>query len=69
VEGTVVLKLTVSAAGRAQNVGIAGSSGHSALDQAAIAHIKQTRFSPALKDGRAVPVAITFRVRFRLVNS
>jgi len=69
VEGTVVLKLTVSAAGRAQNVRVAGSSGHSALDQAAIAHIKQAQFSPGLKDGRAVPVTITFRVKFRLVNS
>lgn len=69
VEGTVALKLTVSAEGRAQHVRTAESSGHSALDQAAIVHIKQARFSPALKDGRAVPATITFRVKFRLVNS
>ncbi len=69
IEGTVVLKLTVGADGRARNVTVARSSGHAALDQAAVAHVKKTRFSPALRDGQAVAAAITFRVRFRLVNT
>ena len=69
IEGTVLLKLTVGADGRSRNVTIARSAGHAALDQAAVAHARKTRFSPALRDGDAVAAAITFRVRFRLVNT
>jgi len=69
VEGTVVLQLTVGADGLPGNVRVSRSSGHAALDEAAIAHVRRARFSPALKDGRAVPMAITFRVKFHLVNA
>jgi len=69
IEGTVVLKLTVGIDGSARNVTVFRSAGHAALDQAAIAHVRKTRFSPALRDGDAVAAAITFRVRFRLVNT
>jgi len=69
IEGTVVLKLTVGADGLARDVKVVRSAGHAALDQAAVAHVGKTRFSPALRDGKAVPMAITFRVRFRLVNA
>lgn len=69
IEGTVTLKLRVSAEGRAQDVTVVRSSGHTALDQAAVAHVQRARFSAALEDGRAVPMTITFRVKFRLVNT
>jgi protein TonB len=69
VEGTVVLQLTVGADGLPGNVRVSRSSGHAALDEAAITHVRRARFSPALKDGRAVPMAITFRVKFHLVNA
>jgi TonB family protein len=69
IEGTTVLKLTVGAAGAPQNVVVARSSGHAALDQAAVAHVRHARFSPALEDGEAVGMTITFRVKFRLVNT
>jgi len=69
VEGTVVLQLTVGADGLPGNVRVSRSSGHAALDKAAIAHVRRARFSPALKDGKAVPMAITFRVKFHLVNA
>lgn len=69
IEGTVVLKLTVGADGRPRNVSVARSAGHTALDQAAVAHVRKTRFSPALREGDAVAAAISFRVRFRLVNT
>jgi len=69
IEGTVVLQLTVGADGLPGNVRVSRSSGHAALDEAAIAHVRQARFSPALKDGKAVPMAITFRVKFHLVNA
>jgi protein TonB len=69
VEGTAILHLTVGADGRPQNLRISRSSGHSALDEAAVAHVKQARFSPALKDGEPVAMAISFRVKFRLVSA
>jgi protein TonB len=69
VEGTVVLQLTVGADGLPGNVRVSRSSGHAALDEAAIAHVRRARFSSALKDGRAVPMPMTFRVKFRLVNA
>ncbi len=69
IEGTVILKLTITAEGGPCNVAVVRSSGHSALDEAAVAHVKKTKFSPALKHGDPVAVTITFRVKFRLVNA
>jgi len=69
IEGVVLLKLTVDAAGKPRNVTIARSSGHSGLDDAAVNHVKKARFSPALKDGEPVGMTISFRVKFRLVNT
>jgi protein TonB len=69
IEGTVVLKLTVAADGRPTNVTVNRSSGSAALDEAAVEHVRKARFSPALKDGEPVAMTITFRVRFRLVNT
>jgi protein TonB len=69
IEGTTVLKLTVGAGGAPRNVAVARSSGHTALDQAAVAHVERARFSPALEHGEAVAMTITFRVEFRLVNT
>ena len=69
VEGTVVLRLTVGADGTPSDVRVSRSSGHAALDEAAIAHVRRARFSPALKDGKAVPMPMTFRVKFHLVNA
>lgn len=69
VEGTVALRLTVATDGMPKGVRVSKSSGHAALDEAAIAHVRRARFSPALKDGEAVPMTITFRVKFHLVNA
>ncbi len=68
IEGVVVLRLTVTEKGRAADVTVARSSGYSALDQAALEHVKRARFKPALQNGRPVAMTITFKVRFRLVN-
>jgi protein TonB len=69
VEGTVVLRLTVRADGTPSAVRVSRSSGHAALDEAAIGHVRRARFAPALKDGEPVATSITFRVKFRLVNT
>lgn len=44
-EGSVLLKLQLSPDGRAENVTVLRSSGHGALDEAAIANAKASRFS------------------------
>jgi len=69
VEGTVVLRLTVGTDGAPSDIRVAKSSGHTSLDDAAIAHVRRVRFSPALKDGKAVPMPMTFRVKFHLLNA
>jgi TonB family protein len=69
VEGTVSLRLTVGADGKPRDVRVSQSSGHTALDDAAVAHVGRARFSPALKNGEPVAVTITFKVKFRLVSS
>jgi len=51
--GTVILALTVSRSGTVQGVGVAGSSGQPALDQAAVAAAQRARRCPA------APAALT----------
>jgi len=69
VEGTVVLRLTVGTDGAPTDVRVSKSSGHPALDDAAVVRVRQARFAPALKDGEPVSTSITFKVKFRLVNA
>jgi protein TonB len=68
-EGTTILGITVTADGRPTRIGLAKSSGRSDLDQAALDHAARLRFEPALKDGERVAMSISFKVRFRLVES
>jgi TonB family protein len=69
IEGTVVLKLTVTSKGRPAKVAVYRSSGHVALDTAAVSHVRQAKFLPGLREGTPVDRVITFKVRFRLVNA
>jgi protein TonB len=45
--GRVTLRITLSHAGRLQGVTVARSSGHDALDRAALAAVQQARFPAA----------------------
>ncbi|MBI1359828.1 MAG: TonB family protein [Alphaproteobacteria bacterium] len=55
-EGTTSLSLCIDAQGRITSANIAQSSGHSRLDDAALAWVRRARFSPATVDG--APAAI-----------
>jgi len=67
-EGTVVLDLIVDANGRARDVRVVTGLPHG-LTEAAVAALKECRFSPGEKDGAAVPVRIRgFKIRFLLQN-
>ena len=65
-QGRVVVRVSVSDAGRAERVEVARSSGHERLDRAALAALAQWRFEPARRAGRAVPGTVEVPVTFKL---
>jgi len=66
VEGTVVLDLVVSEDGRVREIAVTQGLPHG-LTEAAIAALKECRFTPGEKDGKAVPVKIRgFKIQFVL---
>jgi TonB family protein len=64
--GTVVLYIEVYTDGLAHNIKVQRSLGLG-LDEKAVEAVKKWRFSPGKKDGKAVPVAATIEVNFRLL--
>ena len=68
IEGTVILDLIVSETGRTRDIHVVSGLGHG-LTEAAIAAIKECRFSPGEKDGAPVAVRVRgFKIRFLLQN-
>jgi periplasmic protein TonB len=66
IEGTVILDLIVSETGRVRDVRVVSALQHG-LTEAAIAAVKECRFSPGEKDGTPVPVRVRgFKIRFML---
>ncbi len=68
IEGTVILDLIVSETGRTRDIHVVSGLEHG-LTEAAIAAIKECRFSPGEKDGAPVAVRVRgFKIRFLLQN-
>ena len=67
-QGTVVLRVFVSAAGGAEEVQVLSSSGHELLDRAAHETVQQWRFVPARQGDRAVAAWVLVPIRFALEN-
>jgi protein TonB len=65
-QGKVVLLVEVSAAGLPASVAVATSSGHAALDQAALAAVQRWHFSPATRGGTPVAGTAQVPIQFRL---
>ena len=65
-QGTVVLSVEIGADGYARNFRVLRGLGLG-LDRNAIDAVSQWQFSPATKDGAAVPVWATIEVNFRLL--
>ncbi len=63
-EGTVLLSVQVGADGSVLRVGVAQSSGHAILDDAAIEAVQRWRFSPALLRGVPAASKITQAINF-----
>ena len=65
-EGRVLLRVEVTADGRAAAVSIANSSGYAVLDRAARNAVRRWRFTPAMKAGVRSASTVTVPVRFVL---
>ncbi len=67
IEGRVLLRLFVDAQGKLlpDSTRLAESSGYPALDTAALTGARELRFSPALRNGRAVAAPFLQPVHFR----
>jgi len=64
VEGLVVLECTIDVTGHVSDVRVL--RGVSALDEAAVAAVKQWTYAPTLLDGVPVPVVMSVTVIFNL---
>ena len=67
VQGNVDLRLFIDSTGsvRPESTMVHASSGHAALDSAAVQGARELRFVPAKREGVPMPVAIVFPVFFR----
>jgi protein TonB len=63
--GTVRLRLTLNGAGQLTGIGLAASSGHTALDQAAMAAVRAARYPAAPEALGPGPHAFTVPLSFR----
>ena len=65
-EGTVLVSADIDASGAPVSVDVARRSGSRALDQAAVTAVRQWRFDPAMRGGKAVTSTVEVPVEFRL---
>ncbi|MCI0516089.1 energy transducer TonB, partial [candidate division KSB1 bacterium] len=67
IEGTVYLHLLVTETGQVEDVKVIKSLGlNNGLDEAAIAAVKKTQWTPAQQRGNPVKVWISIPVRFKV---
>ena len=64
VEGTTLVRALVDEGGTVDSTMVAGSSGHQALDSAAVQGVRMIQFEPALQEGRPVRVWVRVPVHF-----
>lgn len=65
VEGDVQLEIVVDREGRVVEARVTRAAGHG-MDESALQAIRRYRFSPAMREGRAVRVRMPWSVQFRL---
>lgn len=68
-EGRVLMKVLVSAEGRPETVDVISSSGFERLDKAAVNAVKQWRFEPARKGGKALSAYVNVPLSFSLTQN
>jgi len=67
IEGKVLLEVLVDANGNAEKIVISRSSGFAILDNAALEAVKNWRFVPAKKAGKAVAAQVTVPIEFKII--
>ena len=67
--GTVLLRVRVSALGRAESVELERSSGYTRLDRAAMDAVRKWKFVPAKQGDEAVPAFVLVPLNFELSTS
>ncbi len=65
IEGTTLLRVLVNAEGGIDSVMVGESSGHPALDSAAVEGARSMRFQPAERRGRPLGIWVRLPVHFR----
>ncbi|KRA48270.1 energy transducer TonB [Pseudoxanthomonas sp. Root630] len=65
VGGTVVVLAEVDAQGNPIDVRVVGRSGERDLDRAAVSAVRQWRFEPALRNGKAIATSVKVPVDFK----
>lgn len=65
IEGSVDVLLWIDETGAVTRQQVSGSSGHGAMDEAAVKVAEVMEFNPARKDGEAVPVMVQIPIVFR----
>jgi TonB family protein len=65
-DAVVLLRLRLNDEGRVVGAAVVSTSGDSALDYAALEAVKRWKYSPAMREGKPVPIAIEQQVRFSL---
>lgn len=65
-EGVVRVSAVVDEAGTVVTAEVVASSGHAALDAAALEAVRETIFTPAVQDGAAVTCRLLIPIRFQL---
>jgi protein TonB len=66
IEGTVLLRVHVSAGGDAAQIDLVQGSGSRDLDHAAVEAVRRWRFAPATHDGQPVESAVQVPIAFHL---
>lgn len=65
-EGDVLVEFEIDESGRVTAARVAGTSGHPALDEAALRAARKARFNPAKSGRAAVPSTARLKLEFRL---
>ncbi len=65
-EGVVILQVKIDPRGFPVSVEVAGSSGQTLLDAAAVRAVKEWEFEPETRGGKPVPTSVEVPVRFKL---
>jgi len=65
IQGGVVIEAVVTAQGRAEDIQVVQSL-DAGLDANAVASVAQWLFTPGMKDGQPVDVAVTIEINFKL---